>query len=71
MISTFRRSAAASSLALLLVLSVAAFPQRSNAPVQFSFHSIDGAIVTNDDVHGQVVVLAFGVSWLPLSKKLA
>jgi len=67
----FRRSAVASALALLLVFSTVLFAQRSNTPVQFSFHSIDGATVTNDDVHGQVVVLAFGASWLPLSKKLA
>lgn len=68
----FRRSAVASALALLLFLSATGFSQqRPNAPVQFSFRSIDGPTVSNEEVHGQVVVFAFGASWLPLSRKLA
>ena len=67
----FGRSAVATALALLLAFSTIIFAQRANSPVQFSFRSIDGTTVTNAEVHGQVVVLAFGASWLPLSKKLA
>jgi peroxiredoxin len=37
-------------------------------PVQFSLRSIDGQTITSDSLRGEVVVLAFGASWLPLSK---
>jgi peroxiredoxin len=36
--------------------------------VEFSFRSIDGQTITSDSLRGEVVVLAFGASWLPLSK---
>lgn len=36
--------------------------------VQFSLRSIDGQTVTSDSLRGEVAVLAFGASWLPLSK---
>lgn len=36
--------------------------------VQFSLRSIDGQTVTSDSLRGEVVVMAFGASWLPLSK---
>jgi alkyl hydroperoxide reductase subunit AhpC len=39
-----------------------------NGPVDFSLHSIDGENVTSQSVRGEVVVLAFGASWLPLSR---
>jgi peroxiredoxin len=51
----------ASSLAL-------ARQQRAGGPVAFSFRSVDGQTVTSDSLKGEVVVLAFGASWLPLSK---
>jgi peroxiredoxin len=41
---------------------------RTDGPVQFSLRSIDGQTVTSDSLRGEVVVLAFGASWLPLSK---
>jgi len=41
---------------------------RANGPVEFSLRSIDGQTVTSDSLRGEVVVLAFGASWLPLSK---
>jgi cytochrome c biogenesis protein CcmG/thiol:disulfide interchange protein DsbE len=34
----------------------------------FSFRAIDGATVTAESLRGQVVVLAFGASWLPLTR---
>ncbi len=37
-------------------------------PVEFSLRSIDGQTVTSESLRGEVVVLAFGASWLPLSK---
>jgi cytochrome c biogenesis protein CcmG/thiol:disulfide interchange protein DsbE len=44
------------------------FAQRPNGPVEFSLKSIDGQTVTSDSLRGEVVVLAFGASWLPLSR---
>jgi len=35
----------------------------------FSLRSIDGKRISSEDVHGQIVVLAFGASWMPLSRK--
>ncbi|HSE31813.1 MAG TPA: TlpA disulfide reductase family protein [Pyrinomonadaceae bacterium] len=37
-------------------------------PVQFSLRSVDGQTVSSESLRGEVVVLAFGASWLPLSK---
>ena len=57
--------------ALLLVLfgSTLAFGQKSDSgPVDFSMRSIDGQTITSESLRGEVVVLAFGASWLPLSR---
>jgi len=54
----------ASLVAIAIFLVV---PARAQAP-EFSFRSIDGAPVTSDSVRGQVVVFAFGASWLPLTR---
>src|SRR5918996_5738951 len=54
---------------LLVLLSSLALAQKSNGgPVEFSMRSIDGRPVTSESLRGEVVVLAFGASWLPLSK---
>src|SRR5687767_15501066 len=50
---------------LVALLSSAAVAQNR---VDFSLRSIDGQTVTSDSLRGEVVVLAFGASWLPLSK---
>ena len=57
-------------LALFLIVMVGsslAFAQ-SGATVNFSLRTIDGQTITSDSLRGEVVVLAFGASWLPLSK---
>ncbi len=36
--------------------------------MDFSLRSIDGQTVSSESLRGEVVVLAFGASWLPLSK---
>jgi peroxiredoxin len=70
-----RRSIIAATLSTLLLLSSIAFASHTRTlanvatPVEFSLRSIDGQHVSNEDVRGQVVVLAFGASWLPLSRK--
>jgi peroxiredoxin len=55
---------------LLVVLgSSLALAQKSDGgPVEFSMRTIDGQTVTSDSLRGEVVVLAFGASWLPLSR---
>src|SRR5580765_7411062 len=58
-------------LALLLVVMLGcsfAFAQNGSATVNFSLHTADGQTITSDSLRGEVVVLAFGASWLPLSK---
>ena len=45
-----------------------AFAQSGQATVNFSLHTADGQTITSDSLRGEVVVLAFGASWLPLSK---
>lgn len=51
---------------LLIALTSSAALAQNRA--DFSLHSIDGQTVTSESVRGEVVVLAFGASWLPLSK---
>src|SRR5215204_3776968 len=56
--------------ALLLVLALGSsfLMAQNRGPVEFSLHTIDGQTITSDSLRGEVVVLAFGASWLPLSK---
>jgi peroxiredoxin len=64
-----RRSAAALLLAVLLSLSLISFGQRAAAgPIEFSLRSVNGQTVSSESLRGEVVVLAFGASWLPLSR---
>jgi peroxiredoxin len=54
---------------LVILGSSLAFTQNRRAPVvDFSFRTIDGQTITSDSLRGEVAVLAFGASWLPLSK---
>jgi peroxiredoxin len=46
----------------------AAMAQNRPVQAQFSLRSTDAQTVTSDSLRGEVVVLAFGASWLPLSK---
>lgn len=66
-----RRSFVALMLALLVALaSVAqAAPVRPVASVNFRLRTTEGGEITSEMVRGEVVVLAFGASWLPLSRK--
>lgn len=40
----------------------------SATTVDFSLRSLDGTTVSNNNVQGKVVVLAFGATWLPISR---
>jgi cytochrome c biogenesis protein CcmG, thiol:disulfide interchange protein DsbE len=68
MFTTIRRATiiAACVFAIALTASIAGFAQ-SPAP-DFSLRAIGGETVTSASLRGEVVVLAFGASWLPLTK---
>jgi peroxiredoxin len=69
-----RGYASVMTISILLALStVLLVPRGIAAPAmqQFSLHTIDGRTITSEDIHGQIVVLAFGASWMPLSRKQA
>jgi peroxiredoxin len=68
MLLTNRKPLLALFLMVLLGSSLALAQNRGGAPVDFSLRSIDGQTITSDSLRGEVVVLAFGASWLPLSK---
>lgn len=50
---------------LIVLASCVAFAQTR---ADFSLRSIDGQTVSSNSLRGEVAVLAFGASWLPLSK---
>ena len=52
-------------IAIAMTLSVSAWAQDR---ADFSLRAIDGATVTSESLRGRVVVLAFGASWLPLTR---
>ena len=64
---TVTRKAAALAV-LIFALGIQSIGFAQNGPVEFSLHSVDGEDVTSQSVRGEVVVLAFGASWLPLSR---
>jgi peroxiredoxin len=53
---------------VLLGSSLVLAQNGSTAPVEFTLRSTDGQTITSQSLRGEVVVLAFGASWLPLSK---
>ena len=52
----------------LLLTSIALAQSPAAQRTDFSLRSIDGQTVTSGSLRGEIVVLAFGASWLPLSK---
>ncbi len=56
------------SLLVILGSSLALAQKSDSGAVDFSMRSIDGQTVTSESLRGEVVVLAFGASWLPLSR---
>src|SRR5256884_9996101 len=53
-------------LAIAMLASLSAPAQ--GGPVNFSFRAIDGQPISSESLRGEVVVLAFGASWLPLTR---
>jgi peroxiredoxin len=56
------------ALMISLMCGAVAAQNRTSGPVEFSLRSIDGQTVTSGSLRGEVVVLAVGASWLPLSR---
>jgi peroxiredoxin len=56
------------ALFLLVMLGSSLAFAQNGATVNFSLRTTDGQTITSDSLRGEVVVLAFGASWLPLSK---
>ena len=70
-----RAFVAATVLISLALLGLAPLPHAAVGQQQenlnFSLRSIDGQSIGSSELHGQIVVLAIGASWLPLSRKQA
>ena len=62
------RKPVAAALMLLLVACVALAQNPASQRADFSLRSIDGQTVSSNSLRGEIVVMAFGASWLPLSK---
>jgi peroxiredoxin len=62
-----RRKQFATAFAFLLALSSLA--SAAPAQVEFRLRTADGGEISSEMMKGDVVVLAFGASWLPLSKE--
>jgi peroxiredoxin len=68
MLLSKRKRLMAGSITVMLTCLVLGKPGSPAGPVEFSLRSIDGQTITSQSLRGEVVVLAFGASWLPLSK---
>ncbi len=56
------------ALFLTVIMGSSLALAQGGGPVEFSLRSIHGQTITSDSLRGEVVVMAFGASWLPLSK---
>jgi len=61
-------SRATITTAITLALTAAINGSAQNQAPAFSLTAIDGETVTSASLRGEVVVLAFGASWLPLTR---
>src|SRR5216117_1421886 len=66
MLSITRKGAAIAGFILVAALARTTLAQ--GGPAEFSLRAIDGETVTSQSVRGEVVVFAFGATWLPLSR---
>jgi peroxiredoxin len=68
MFSKTRRAIALAVSVLAVAMSAAVPDSAHNQSAEFSLRSIDGEAVTSNSLRGEAVVLAFGASWLPLTR---
>src|SRR5262245_36839773 len=64
---TYKRTFLVAALAAVLIAVAAPSKTQAQAP-DFSLRAVDGPAVTSESLRGEVVVLAFGASWLPLTR---
>src|SRR5262245_6244503 len=64
---TYKRIFLVAAVAAVLIAAEAPLKTQAQAP-DFSLRALDGPAVTSESVRGEVVVLAFGASWLPLTR---
>ncbi|HZI18108.1 MAG TPA: TlpA disulfide reductase family protein [Pyrinomonadaceae bacterium] len=70
MLKRKRQAVVAAAFAFVLALSslASAFPAQQPR-IEFRMRTADGGEITSQMLRGDVVVLAFGASWLPLSRE--
>jgi peroxiredoxin len=70
MLSPKRRSLNALALALVFAFANVALALQGGqaGPIEFKLKTADGGEINSEMLHGDVVVLAFGASWLPLTR---
>jgi peroxiredoxin len=69
MLKTKRRAVFAAAFAFVLALSSLASALPAQSRLDFRMRTADGGEITSEMLRGDVVVLAFGASWLPLSRE--
>ncbi len=68
MLTRIRRPSVIAMLLFAFSVMISVPTGAQNRAADFSLRSIDGPAVTSESLRGEVVVLAFGASWLPLTR---
>ena len=68
MFTKIRRAAIIAACAFSVGLTASIPGSAQSAAPEFSLRAVDGETVTSSGLRGEVVVLAFGASWLPLTR---
>lgn len=68
MFTKIRKATAVAASILALALTVVLPAPAYNQSPEFSLRAVDGDTITSASLRGEVVVLAFGASWLPLTR---
>lgn len=64
-----RRAILSAAFAFVLTLSSLASALPATTQIEFRLRTADGGEITSEMLRGDVVVLAYGASWLPLSRE--
>ena len=67
-VTKIRRAKIIVASVLLIAMTASMSGLAQNPAPEFSLRAIDGETVTSASLRGEVVVLAFGASWLPLTR---